>query len=137
MLYLFNTKHIPGYESIPVPIIKHVKLSLLNPLAHVINSSITSGIFPEKFKISKICPFSKNDNLQNVSSYQPLQTLRETVVTKFIVNGGPYFKTRFCRLYPNVSVRNYTIFLEVTKLIPLLSVLNHLQTSLNNYKPYG
>lgn len=45
---------------------------LAMPLTHLINLSLTQGIFPELLKHTKICPLPKSENIHNKEEYRPL-----------------------------------------------------------------
>src|SRR5436190_21444858 len=44
-------------------------------LAHLVNSSFISGIFPEKLKISKIIPVFKKGEVLDKTNYRPISLL--------------------------------------------------------------
>uniref|UniRef100_A0A1B6M8U9 Reverse transcriptase domain-containing protein n=2 Tax=Graphocephala atropunctata TaxID=36148 RepID=A0A1B6M8U9_9HEMI len=71
----FKNKYSAGYDEVPMPIIKNIKHLLVKPLAHVINSSFVSGIFPNRLKISKIKTIFKKGNTTDPSNYRPLSIL--------------------------------------------------------------
>uniref|UniRef100_A0A1B6M2N5 Reverse transcriptase domain-containing protein n=1 Tax=Graphocephala atropunctata TaxID=36148 RepID=A0A1B6M2N5_9HEMI len=71
----FKNKYSSGWDDIPMPIIKLARLYCLKPLVHVINSSLITGIFPEKLKISKLRPIFKSGEPQDFSNYRPLSIL--------------------------------------------------------------
>jgi len=48
---------------------------ILKPLTHLVNSSLITGIFPNKLKISKVIPIFKKGNLKDVSCYRPISLL--------------------------------------------------------------
>jgi hypothetical protein len=50
-----------GFDQIPINILKLVAESIASPLTHIINESIKKSVFPEQWKIAKICPIPKID----------------------------------------------------------------------------
>ena len=50
-----------GYDNIPAKFVKPVAEYLVSPLTHIINSCIESSIFPDDWKISRICPVPKTN----------------------------------------------------------------------------
>jgi hypothetical protein len=68
----FPNKYSAGFDEIPMPVIKQARMFLLKPLAHIINSSFVSGIFPSKLKISKIITIHKKGDRTNPSNYRPV-----------------------------------------------------------------
>jgi hypothetical protein len=71
----FANKYSVGYDEIPITVIKRVRQCLIKPLAHVINSSLVSGIFPDKLKISRIITVFKKGEETDPVNYRPLSIL--------------------------------------------------------------
>lgn len=71
----FKTGKSPGYDNISMSIIKSTFHTISAPLLHIINLSITSGIFPDKLKIAKIIPIYKSDNPEHFQNYRPISVL--------------------------------------------------------------
>ena len=60
---------------IPVSIMKKVSSILSVPLAHLINKSFRSGIFPEIFKTATITPIHKKGPQNEIQNYRPISIL--------------------------------------------------------------
>ena len=71
-----------GLEQIDTYIIKLAKAELLPALTHIINLSISTQIFSEKWKKSKIIPLHKKDDQLNPKNYRPVAII--PVVSKII-----------------------------------------------------
>ena len=54
---------------------KRVKQELCKPLTIIINQMIETGVYPEKFKISKITPIYKKNERTNIANYRPISLL--------------------------------------------------------------
>ena len=66
----------PGFDEIPMALLKLCSDVICVPLTRIINSSILSGKFPEQFKVAKIIPIPKKSNGKNdVSNYRPISIL--------------------------------------------------------------
>ena len=50
-----------GPFSIPVKLLKLVKLDISRPLACIFNEAITLGMFPDKLKHAKLSPFKRKE----------------------------------------------------------------------------
>lgn len=71
----------PGYDDFCVSILKYNIDSLINPLKHIINLSISTGTFPDKLKIAKAIPLHKADIKSNLNN-RPISLL--SVVSKVL-----------------------------------------------------
>ena len=49
--------------------------SISEPLALIINQSLTTGIFPNNLKIAKVIPLFKKDDETNLENYRPISIL--------------------------------------------------------------
>ena len=64
-----------GYDNIPTRYIKPVSEYLISPLTHIINTCIDHSIFPDDWKISRICPVPKVPNPSALAEYRPISIL--------------------------------------------------------------
>ena len=64
--------NIFGFSS---KLIKYVGTAICNPLSHIFNLSITSGIFPDKLKTSRVVPIFKCGNQLDVNNYRPISLI--------------------------------------------------------------
>ena len=64
-----------GYDNIPTKYIKPVSEYLISPLTHIINTCIEQSIFPDDWKISRICPVPKVANPSTLAEYRPISIL--------------------------------------------------------------
>ena len=58
----FKDGKAPGADNIPISIIKKTLDLISDPLLSIINLSLSSGVFPDRLKISKIIPIFKSNN---------------------------------------------------------------------------
>jgi hypothetical protein len=68
--HLKNTA--PGNDNIPVWVFKSCSLELAEVLAHIINSSFSSGVIPSSWRTSIITPISKVSNPNNLTDFRPI-----------------------------------------------------------------
>ena len=71
----FKDGKAPGADNIPISIIKKTLDLISDPLLSIINLSLSSGVFPDRLKISKIIPIFKSDNASLVQNYRPISML--------------------------------------------------------------
>ena len=64
-----------GIDNIFNKLLKQIKHIIVQPLTLIINQSLTSGIYPDKFKISKVTPLHKKDDRTAISNYRPISLL--------------------------------------------------------------
>ena len=70
-----QNKTSSGMDGISNKLLKRIKHIIVQPLTLIINRSLTSGIYPDKFKISKLTPLHKKDDRTIVSNYRPISLL--------------------------------------------------------------
>ena len=80
-----------GYDEIPASIMKQLGNYYAESLTHLINQSISQGLFPEEMKLAKILPIYKSDDEQLVNNYRPISILPffskifEKIISKYII----------------------------------------------------
>ena len=65
----------PVYDNINVNIVKKIYGELKAPLRHIFNLSLSKGTFPDKLKIAKVSPISKNGKKDLLTNYRPISVL--------------------------------------------------------------
>ena len=81
---------VAGYDEIPASIMK-LGNYYAEPLTHLINQSISQGLFPEEMKLAKILPIYKSEDEQLVNNYRPISILPffsklfEKIISKYII----------------------------------------------------
>ena len=64
-----------GWDEIPSLVVKQTIDSTLEPLTHIFNLSLSSGIFPDEMKIAKVIPLFKSGDTTSFSNYRPVSIL--------------------------------------------------------------
>ena len=62
-------------NEVPVWLFKNIRTILAEPITKLINSSISSGVFPECLKCARIVPIFKKGKPTNMSNYRPIAIL--------------------------------------------------------------
>ena len=70
-----NTKNSTGYDEISTKILKISDDYISSPLTHIVNKSISVGIFPERLKYSIINPVYKKGDKTDPVNYRPVSLL--------------------------------------------------------------
>ena len=65
----------PGPDGIPATIIKESTEIIVPILTHVINLSLTQGIFPDEMKLAKVLPLFKSGDRSSINNYRPISLL--------------------------------------------------------------
>lgn len=65
----------PGSDGIPPAIIKETADILIPVLVHVINLSLSQGVFPHEMKVAKVVPLFKTGDKSCVNNYRPISLL--------------------------------------------------------------
>ena len=72
-------KSIPAHkstnDSTPVRIIKQILPSIIEPLTHIINLSLSTGVMPDMSKIAIVTPVHKGGDKTDPSNYRPISIL--------------------------------------------------------------
>ena len=64
-----------GYDEISTKILKISANYISSPLTHIVNKSISTGIFPERLKYSIVNPVYKKGDKTNPANYRPISLL--------------------------------------------------------------
>ena len=72
---MFKFGKAPGFDNIPMYIIKNSFKYISDPLCYLINLSFSEGIFPDQLKIAKLIPIFKADDPEIFSNYRPISLL--------------------------------------------------------------
>ena len=64
-----------GYDNVSIKLLKHTVKEVPTPLAHIVNLSLSHGIFPNDMKLAKIVPIFKNGNTKLFNNYRPISIL--------------------------------------------------------------
>ena len=64
-----------GPTSIPLRLLHDVADLIITPLCHIINLSISTGIFPDILKITKVVAIHKGGSTQELNNFRPISLL--------------------------------------------------------------
>ena len=71
----FRSGKSAGHDRIPISIIKQSIQIIAEPLAHIIDLSITRGIVPDQMKIARVVPIFKAGDRSLFTNYRPVSIL--------------------------------------------------------------
>ena len=68
-------KNSCGVDNISSKLLQRISIITAAPLAHIINQSLCTGIFPDRLKIARVMPLYKKDDPHLVDNYRPISVL--------------------------------------------------------------
>ena len=77
-----NSHKATGSDNISANTIKRTETEIIQPLLHIINTTIEDGTYPEQLKIAKVVPIHKKKEKTNPGNYRPISLL--SVINKLI-----------------------------------------------------
>jgi hypothetical protein len=89
-----------GWDDVPSSVIKSTKNHISTILAHIINLSLSQGIFPTELKLANIIPIYKAGDKDETGNYRPISLL-----------------TTFSKLYERVFYNRLANFLKMQKIL--------------------
>lgn len=70
-----KSKNSSGHDEISTNLVKQSVQNIIIPLTHMINTSLTHGIFPKNLKIAKVIPIYKSNDQKDIKNYRPISLL--------------------------------------------------------------
>ena len=64
-----------GHDQVPMSLIKQTAPVLCPLITHLINTSLSSGVFPQQLKIAKVIPIHKSGSTSQTNNYRPISIL--------------------------------------------------------------
>ena len=74
-LLKLNPKKSTGYDNFSPKVIREIASLIKRPLTSIFNKSFSTGIIPDKLKISVVTPIYKNEDESLFSNYRPVAVL--------------------------------------------------------------
>jgi hypothetical protein len=81
-------KSSSGPDQLSVKLLKAIESCISGPISLLVNQSLSTGIFPQKFKIAKVVPLLKKPNCFVIDNFRPVSLLPviSKIVEKIVFN---------------------------------------------------
>ena len=70
-----NSNKSPGFDDISLSVVKFCGSGIFNPLKHIFNPSLQTGIFPNGMKFARVSPVFKKGEGFCFTNYRPISVL--------------------------------------------------------------
>ena len=70
-----SAKKAIGLDEISCKILKLVRPVIVDSLTFIMNLSLSTGVFPNDWKIAKVVPLHKGGDLKSTNNYRPISIL--------------------------------------------------------------
>ena len=82
----FQSNKAPGYDRVPMAVIKDALPCILPALTDIVNHSLLSSVFPASWKISEVVPLPKDGDHELAKNNRPVSCFQ---LCQRYVNGPP------------------------------------------------
>ena len=98
----FKNTYSCGDDNISNFLLKQTICSLISPLTHLINQSLSNGQFPSVLKITKVIPIFKKDDPTNIINYRPISLVSvfSKILEKIVHNKLSSFLNKYTYFTP-------------------------------------
>ena len=127
----FKSGKSSGYDDISPTVIKQIAPFITEPLTHVFNLSLSTGVFPSALKIAKVIPIFKKDDPHSFSNYRPISLLPcfSKILERLIYNRLDNFLSLHNILHPN----QYGFRKHHSTDLALLDIYDKISSALSNH----
>ena len=70
-----HDKKSSGFDGIDNCLLKSIIIHVVDPIVHIMNLSISTGVVPDNMKIAKVVPVYKKGDKSDVNNYRPISLL--------------------------------------------------------------
>lgn len=121
-------KMTSGHDQIPSFLVRDCMSAFIAPLLIIFSRIVQIGIFPDVWKLAKVCPVLKSGCINNIENYRPISILCNFAKVLEIL----LYAQIYPRVKPFISPQQYG-FLEKRSTISNLAIINQfISDSLDN-----
>lgn len=113
-------------------LVKNIISNIIVPLLHIFNLSLSSGIFPDCFKTSKVIPIFKKGDNANINNYRPISLL--SPLSKILEKAVYMRLFSFFETHKIICNNQYGFRPSHSTELALLDYLHHILSKLNDKK---
>ena len=112
-----------GLDGISTKLTKATIIHIINPITHIINQSLHTGIVPDNMKIAKVIPIFKSSDESLLKNYRPISLLPtfSKILEKAMYNQLMTYLNNSNILYPH----QYGFRPSHSTIHPIIHLLNH------------
>ena len=121
-----------GEDLVSTKVLQNVAPTILKPLKHLINLSLKTGFFPEKFKVAKIVPIYKDSDRHEFNNYRPISLLSS--LSRLLESIVSFQLTAFANAYDIFYQHQYGFRAKHSVVHPLLQFSEKILKALNEGK---
>ena len=128
-----QSKISSGHDDISSKIMKITINIIIEPLTHIINQSLKTGIVPSEMKIAKVIPIHKSSDPSVLKNYRPVSLLPafSKLLEKIVFNALITFLSKNNILYKH----QYGFRPKHSTIHPIIHLLNHCASKSSNIDP--
>ena len=122
-------------NNISMSLVKKIIHSIEAPLLHIFSRSLSAGIVPDKFKISKVIPVYKSGDSSDMNNYRPISLISNfcKILEKIVFNRLSSFL-----IEKNIITNDQFGFRKAHSTVhPMTQILNAAASALNNKKTHA
>jgi hypothetical protein len=128
----FISKTSTDIDGLSTKLLKAIAVEISQPLSHIFNLSISTGVFPEKFKVSRTVPIFKAGNTELCDNYRPISLLSS--LSKILEKLIAVQLTNHLELNNLLYDHQYGFQRNKSTLHNLTHLTNYIYTALNDKK---
>ena len=118
-----------GEDLVSNKVLQFVAPNILQPLKHLINLSLRTGHFPQKFKIAKIVPIHKDSDQREFTNYRPISLL--STLSRLLESIVSFQLTAFADAFNIFYQHQYGFRAKHSVIHPLLHFSENILKALN------
>jgi Reverse transcriptase (RNA-dependent DNA polymerase) len=119
-------------NSVSMYLVKKTINSVVDPLLHIFNRSLATGIVPSKMKIAKVVPIFKSGDASDLNNYRPISLL--CTFSKILEKIVSIRLNNYLNVNKLISPCQFGFRSKHSTVHPMLKLVNSASSALNNKK---